>query len=317
MSIDDSGAKPADAKIAKGVDEHALKLITALPCWQGRIHATILDGGITNCNYRVEDDSGVSVVRLGHDIPEHQILRFNELSASRAAHAAGIAPAVVFQSPGVLVLDYIHSRPLLPEQVRSVDMLPRIIELVKRCHREVPLHLRGASLVFWVFHVVRDYAATLRESDSVYKSQLNDWLEAAQRLEAEAGPFDIVFGHNDLLAANILDDGDRLWLIDWEYAGFNTPLFDLGGLASNNELSESEETRMLELYFDEPLSPERIRQYRAMKCASLLRETLWSMVSEIHSKLAFDYAAYSQENLQRFEKSLREFEASQSDYQSD
>ena len=310
MGIDGKNSDSADSHGTDGVDESALKQITALPCWQGCIHATTLDGGITNRNYLVEDDAGVSVVRLGCDIPVHQILRFNELSASRAAHAAGIAPAVLFHEPGVLVLEYIHSRPLSPEDVRSADMLPRIIDLVRRCHREVPLHLRGASLVFWVFHVVRDYAATLRQSDSVYKSQLDDLLEVAQRLELEAGPFDMVFGHNDLLAANILDDGDRLWLIDWEYAGFNTPLFDLGGLASNNQLMETQEIRMLEQYYSEPLSQVRYRQYRAMKCASLLRETLWSMVSEVHSQLAFDYAAYSRENLQRFECALQEFEAS-------
>lgn len=310
MSIDGKSANSADKHGSVGVDDSAMTQISALPCWQGRIHATTLGGGITNRNYRVEDDAGVSVVRLGSDIPVHQILRFNELSASRAAHAAGIAPAVLFHEPGVLVLEYINSRPLSPEDVRSADMLPRIIDLVRRCHREVPLHLRGASLVFWVFHVVRDYAATLRESDSVYKSQLDDLLEVAQRLELEAGPFDIVFGHNDLLAANILDDGDRLWLIDWEYAGFNTPLFDLGGLASNNELPENQEIMMLEHYYPEPLSQARYRQYRAMKCASLLRETLWSMVSEVHSQLAFDYAAYSRENLQRFETTLQEFEAS-------
>ena len=54
------------------------------------------------------------------------------------------------------------------------------------------------------------------------------------------GPVDIVFGHNDLLPANFIDDGERLWLIDFDYAGFNSPLFDLGGLASNNGLDEAQ-----------------------------------------------------------------------------
>ncbi|MGO8126869.1 phosphotransferase family protein, partial [Rhizobium ruizarguesonis] len=79
------------------------------------------------------------------------------------------------------------------------------------------------------------------------------------------------FGHNDLLAANFLDDGKLLWLIDCDYAGFNTPLFDLGGLASNNELSEAAERTMLETYFDRQLTDNLSRRYTAMKCASLLR----------------------------------------------
>ena len=59
----------------------------------------------------------------------------------------------------------------------------------------------------------------------------------------------LVFGHNDLLPANLIDDGSRLWLIDWDYAGFNSPLFDLANLASNNQLAEEQEAWLLEAYY--------------------------------------------------------------------
>ena len=104
--------------------------------------------------------------------------------------------------------------------------------------------------------------------------------------------------------ANFLDDGQRLWLIDWDYAGFNSPLFDLANLASNNELAPEQERYVLETYFGAPPTPELQLQYSAMKCASLLRETMWSMVSEIHSKLDFDYKAYTADYLARFERTL-------------
>ena len=71
-----------------------------------------------------------------------------------------------------------------------------------------------------------------------------------RRSKRRSGPIDLVFGHNDLLAANFIDDGKRLWLIDWDYAGFNSPLFDLGGLASNNELAPTDEEWLLEAYFE-------------------------------------------------------------------
>ena len=81
-------------------------------------------------------------------------------------------------------------------------------------------------------------------------------------------------------------------------------MFDLGGLASNNELTPDDENWLLETYFEKPLNDSLRQRYQAMKCASLLRETLWSMVSEIHSELDFDYAAYTQENLNRFERAF-------------
>ena len=117
----------------------------------------------------------------------------------------------------------------------------------------------------------------------------------------------MVFGHNDLLCGNLLDDGDRLWLIDFDYAGFNSPLFDLGGLASNNGLSAEQEEWMLGTYFETPVKDDLRHRFGAMKCASLLRETMWSMVSEITSEIDFDYAAYTAENLARFRAAYAEF----------
>ena len=287
----------------------AVSRAAGLPCWGGPVHPEPLGGGITNVNFKVEDADRHYVVRIGDDIPVHQIMRFNELAASRAAHAAGISPAVVYAEPGATVLEFVDGQTLEPKDVRSRPMLERIVDLLICCHREVPHHLRGPVLAFWVFHVVRDYAHTLEEGRSRMASGVPDLMAKAERLQEAVGPVEIVFGHNDMLAANLIDDGKRLWLIDWDYAGLNSPLFDLGGLASNNELSSDDETWLLERYFDRPVSEELHHRYSAMKCASLLREAMWSMVSELHSELDFDYRAYTEENMARFDAAWRRFDA--------
>ena len=148
-----------------------------------------------------------------------------------------------------------------------------------------------------------------REGNSRHLPLLPDLLARAGRLEAAVGPIEVVFGHNDLLAANFIDDGKRLWLVDWEYAGFNSPLFDLGGLASNSELSPEQAEQALGLYFGKPVDDQLRRRAAAMTAASLLRETMWSMVSEIHSTVDFDYAAYTAENLRRFEAAYATYQA--------
>lgn len=281
--------------------------IQSLDIWRGPIDIAPLVGGITNRNYLVGNGGRRFVVRLGTDIPVHHISRANEVAASRAAHAAGLSPAVIHHQPGIMVLDYIDARPLSAEDIREPAMLARVANLVRSCHRHVGGQFRGPAAIFWVFHVVRDYAAALDAGGSRHGPLLHSFLDIAEQLEREAGPFEIAFGHNDLLAANFLDDGKRLWLIDWDYAGFNTPLFDLGGLASNNEFSEAEENVMLEVYFETAASDDLRRRYQAMKCASLLRETMWSMVSEIHSDIDFDYCSYTIENLRRFESAWQSF----------
>ena len=282
--------------------ETASERIARLSCWSGSVEPELLKGGITNQNYLVHDRGERFVARLAEDIPIHGIMRFNELAASRAAYAAGLSPEVVYAETGAMVLRYIDGKTLTPADIRAPAMLERVVELIKRAHTEIPRHLRGPALIFWVFHVIRDYAASLRELRSPHCAGLPALLDCAARLEREVGTIELVYGHNDLLAGNLIDDGSRLWLIDWDYAGFNSPLFDLGGLASNSELSADQEDWVLERYFgrrDDDLH----RRFAAMKCASLLRETLWSMVSEKTSRIDFDYPAYTATNLERFSAS--------------
>ena len=280
-------------------DSQPLDRIRQLPCWSGSVDPAPLPGGITNKNYLVQDGGQKFVVRLGEDLPVHGVMRWNELVASRAAFAAGISPEVVHAGSGVLVLRYIEGRTLTAALVRDAALLPAVVDLVKRCHDEVPRHLHGPALMFWVFQVVRGYAVELRKRASPHVPLLPGLMDRAARLEREVGPINIVFGHNDLLAANIIDDGRRLWLIDWDYAGFNSALFDLGGLVSNSELDAAQSQFVLERYFG-AVDASLQRRFTAMKCASLLRETMWSMVSETNPQTPFDYPAYTRENLARF-----------------
>lgn len=285
----------------------AWRQAAALPLWSEPVEPAELRGGITNINFVVEDAGRKFVVRIGGDIEAHGIIRKNELAASRAGHAAGVAPRVAYAEPGVLVLDFIEGRTLTPDDVRDSRHLPRIVDLIRRTHREIPKHLRGPGVLFWVFHVLRDYAHTLAEAASPHLAQVRRLMAHAELLEGAVGPIDLVFGHNDLLAANIIDDGKQLWLVDWEYAGFNSPLFDLGGLASNSQLPERMREQLLESYFDRPVTEELRYRYTAMTAASLLRETMWSMISELNPKVDFDYAAYTAENLARFERAFDAF----------
>ena len=272
----------------------------ALPIWDGPLTITPLGGGITNVNLLVQDAVRRAVVRIGGDIPEHHIRRDVELAASRAAYAAGVAPAGLHAAPGALVIDYIDARTLTAADMCDDVMLDRALALVARAHREVPQHLRGAAPLFWVFHTLRDYAAGLD------RAEVPALMQQAAVLERAVGAVDLIFGHNDLLPANFLHDGARLWLIDWEYAGFNSPLFDLGAMA-NCGLSLAQQRRMLTVYFGSSPDAGLWHRYMAMKAASALREAMWSMVSEIHSTLPMDYAAYTQANLATYHAAYAAF----------
>ena len=261
-----------------------------------------LEGGITNLNFLVNHGNDKLVVRLGQDIPEHLVFRSNEINVSKAAYEIGVSPKLIHSELGVLVLEYIESETLNPTGVQK--NLDRIMPVIKKIHNEIPNFLSGQPAMFWVFYVIRYYANFLRSNHSSHQDKIDDLLFKASKLEKLSSPREIVFGHNDFLAANFLDDGSKIWVVDWEYGGFNDPLFDIGGLASNNDFNQDLEKEALEMYYEKTLTNDVLLKYNSMKTASLLRETMWSMVSEITSKLEFDYGLYTQENLSKFNEAF-------------
>jgi thiamine kinase-like enzyme len=269
--------------------------VAQLPCWHGAVSLEPLKGGLTNISFVVAERGEKFVVRCGADIPVHHVFRDREQAASRAAFEAGLSPEIVYAERGIMVLRFIDGRTFNEADLaRDVD---RIVPLLKTCHQAVGRHVRGAINAFWVFHVVRDYVRLLG-ADQRY-------LDVAERLEAAQLPLPLVFGHHDLLPGNFIDDGRRLWLIDWEYGGFGTPMFDLANLSSNGNFDAAQDAALLEAYFDRAVDGRLQRSFLAMKVASALREALWALVSDVHLKTpGVDYQAHAGTYMARFEAAL-------------
>lgn len=282
--------------------------IRALPCWRGRIDIVPLAGGLSNENFLVTDSGEKFVARIGRDYPFHHVSREREAMTARAAEAAGLAPRVHFAEAGVLVTQFIEGRTYGAEDVRAAP--DRIAALIRDFHTKMPAHISGAGYMFWVFHVIRDYARTVDAGGSSWRGEIRGYLSLAAELESAQTPMPIVFGHNDLLPANFIDDGKRLWLIDFEYAGFSTAMFDLAGAASNAGMTQAESDALLKAYFGHAPGPDIPRSFSAMQCASLLREAMWAMVSALYlSAPGVDYDVYAQENLDRLNVALDRYRA--------
>jgi len=290
------------------MNENARDKAAHLDFWSSHVEPEPLGGGITNTNFIVDDQGERFVVRIGDDIPIHGVMRFNEIAAARAAHAAGISPEIVYHADGVFVMRFIEGQTFTEQDVRKPQNLERIIPLIQTCHTEIPKYFRGPALVFWPFHVCRSYIITAREGNSRMMDSLQRFIDINEKLEKTVGEIKLVFGHNDLLAANFIDDGKRLWLLDWDYAGYDAALFDLANLSSNNELSPEQEDWLLETYFQKKVTDRLRRKVMAMKCVSLLRETLWSINSEIYSTLDYDFVSYTKKNLTRFDRAYETFQ---------
>jgi thiamine kinase-like enzyme len=271
-----------------------------LSIWKGDIKVEPLKGGVSNASFVVTDSTGRYVARVGEDYPAHQVSRAREAIASRAAYEAGLSPEVIHIEHGLMVVRHIIARTYTEADVRA--NAEACVNIVGRCHREMGKRARGQGAIFWVFQILRDYADTLKSADHARAPEIPRWMGIVDHLENVQIPLPIVFGHHDLLPTNFMDDGKRLWLIDWEYGAFGTAMFDLANIAAANSFDESLEAAMLRQYFGKVPDEATTRAFIAMKVAAALREAMWGMVSELHLHApGVDYVQYAAEYLGRFE----------------
>jgi thiamine kinase-like enzyme len=263
-----------------------------------------LEGGITNRNFRVNFGGTDYVVRLpGKRTQLLGIDRQAECMANNAAADLGIAPkvAALLDEPSALVTAFVSGREMRADELREPETIAEVAHDLRQ------LHDSGTELPtgFDSFRLVEEYAKTGREHGSEPPDGYDDALEAAHAIEAatkdEPG-HEPVPAHNDLLPANFLRAGDRMQLIDWEYAGMGDRWFDLGNFAVNNELDEEQEAQLLEAYFGEPPDEQRRATLKLFRFMSDFREGMWGVVQAGVSELDFDFREYAQKHFDRLEK---------------
>jgi thiamine kinase-like enzyme len=168
------------------------------------------------------------------------------------------------------------------------------------------VHDSGAELPtsFNSFRVVEEYRDTAAGRGGEIPDAFDEAHERAREIEAAlSGPeHHPVPCHNDLLAGNFLRGSERIWIVDWEYAGMGDRYFDLANFAINNELTDSEHPELLADYFGEEASPRRLATLRLMQLMSDYREAMWGVVQTVASDLDFDFKDYANSHFTRMLK---------------
>jgi thiamine kinase-like enzyme len=267
-----------------------------------------LEGGITNRNFRVNFGGTDYVVRLpGKRTEMLGIDRTAECIANKAAANLGMAPGVaaMFEEPACLVTLFVDGREMSVDEMRRPEVIAEVGRDLRRFHDS------GTELPtgFDSFKLVAEYAETGREHDSEPPEGYDEALEVAHRIEQvvrDTPTHELVPAHNDLLTANFLLDGDRIQLIDWEYAGMGDRWFDLGNFAVNNELDHEGEERLLEAYFGEPPDDRLRATLKLFRFMSDFREAMWGVVQRGVSELDFDYDEYVRKHFDRLERARQD-----------
>jgi thiamine kinase-like enzyme len=267
----------------------------------GELTFTALSGGITNRNYLVTGAPGGArfVVRLaGTDTHLLGISREVEHAATVTAAGLGIGPEVIayLRPEGYLVTRFIEGGPIQEPEMRTAARLRQVGATLRRIHD-------GPAIpgLFVPFRIVEAYRA-LAISRAVRIPPEYELAHAiARRIELAClmAPLELRPCHNDLLNANFLDDGARIRIVDWEYAGMGDPYFDLGNFSINHELDTDQDAVFLEAYLGETPSPALAARLTLMRVLSDFREAMWGVLQQGCSTLDVDFVAYAAEHFDR------------------
>lgn len=275
------------------------EVVTRLPQWQAATDISVspLEGGITNRNYRVDAGGKSYVLRIpGANAELLGINREYEYRTQTIAGEIGLAPEVVafIEPEEYLVTRFIEGRPIPAEEIREPKNLARIAALLNEIHS-----MPSIPGVFSPFMVVRSYAKIAREHNVTFPEKF-DWL-ISQMEDAEAAMQNTSRiqrpCHNDLLNGNFLL-GNKLYVLDWEYAGMGDVFFDLANFSNNHELSEDEDRFLLDCYFG-TVSAQALAHLKIMKIMSDFREAMWGLVQVGISDLDFDFLGYANKHFYR------------------
>lgn len=288
-------ANPSDRPLEGELREELIRALQQVPDLAGReLTLTSLTGGITNRNVRVDATGSTDqwVIRLaGNDTHLLGISREVEHAATVAAAGVGVGPEVTafIRPEGYLVTRFIVGSPVSDEAVHRPDTLGRIADSLRRVHD-------GPAIpgLFVPLRTCEAYRALALERGVVIPPAYEAAAVIGRLIERAtlAAPIELRPCHNDLLNTNFIDDGVRIRIIDWEYAGMGDPFFDLGNFSVNHGLSEEEDRYLLAAY-DGSVSAARLARLTLMRVVSDFREAMWAVLQEGISSLDMDFATYA------------------------
>jgi thiamine kinase-like enzyme len=290
------------ADVPSDIDTDAL--LDRIPAVAGRPRSVVeLPGGLTNVNLRVTAPAGDYVVRRFRGNAELlDIDREAEHANTVAAAEAGVGAPVVCYLPQleVMVIQYIDGTTYDNQTFGKPGVLPRVARACRALH-EGP-RFRGD---FDMFVRQARYLKTVKERGYPLFDGYDRHDEAFHRVEAALNARTVATApcNNDLLAGNFVDDGEKLWLIDYEYSGNNDPCFELGNTSTECDLTEEQVEELVGAYFVHHLR-NKLARVRLQALVSAYGWSLWGAIQACASHLDFDFTSWGQE---RFEKAARGF----------
>ncbi|WP_424929982.1 phosphotransferase [Amaricoccus tamworthensis] len=252
-------------------------------------------GGLTNLVYRADAPGESVVVRIPGEGTEEYIDRKVEAHNAEAAWRAGISPKVLMVTPdsGVMITETIPNVTTMTPA--GFAEIPGAAERAGKAMAQLHGSGQRFDFHFELFAMIEDYLGVLGKRDTTLPEGYHETVKAAEPVKAAlaAHPVHLAPCHCDPLSENFLDDGAKMWMVDWEYSGMNDPLWDVGDLAVEAELSPEGEAELLQGYFGRDATDFEMGRFVIYKAMCDLLWTLWGLIQHSDGNTAEDFWAYS------------------------
>ena len=269
-----------------------------LPCLAGVTSLEALPGGITNRNYKAVTPRGTFVIRVSD--AESSLLAIDRVNEHRnslaAAYAGAGAPVVDYlHGEGVLVVGFIEGITYVESDVARPENLVRIAEACRRLHAGPRF-----AADFNMFDIQARYLAVVRERGFRLPDRYEEFLPTVERMRAAMAvrPEPNVPCNNDLLARNFIDDGEKVWIIDYEYSGNNEASFEIANVWSESTLPLDLLELLVTSYWGAH-DPAKVARARLWALMSQYGWTLWAAIQDSISPIDFDFWEWGLEKYDR------------------
>jgi thiamine kinase-like enzyme len=278
-------------------------LLEEIPALAGRPRQLEdLSGGLTNRNVKVTTPDAVYVARCTDTSCNFLAIdREDEYHNSVAAERAGVGAPVIDYRPdlGILLLGYLNGKTLSNDDFQRPGVVAKVATACRTLHSGP--RFRGR---FDMFERQPQYLKTVLDNGfkipSAYLEHADTFAHIRRALAVDQST---VPCNNDLLAENFIEDGERMWIIDYEYSGNNDPCFELGNIWSECALSTEQLDELVTAYYGQRLRHKTARAH-LQGIAAKYGWTLWGCIQSASSPLEFDFWAWAME---RYEAAIAEF----------
>jgi len=284
-------------------------IVAQIPAW-AQSHSITLTPlsaviSLNNTPYQITVDGQDYYLRLAADTVHWLgVNRIEEGAAARAAAAVGVCPPIVYyDDAGNMVTHFIHGRHWQPHEFHEPANRARLLDLLRRLHG-----VKGVQATGSVFRRIERLMASAAALHVPLPDEMDRHLAALRSTEAMRARdtrFPSCLSHNDLWANNMLDDGQRLWLVDWEFAGDGDGLYDLASVALASRATEAQRAELLAQYGY--TAAEDGAQFHAMTHVVWCFEAMWALVQYgLRGAGDYDYQAHAQRIIQQMNAYLGE-----------